>query len=241
MNIKLIALAAMIAAGATSANAALESRQNGLAYYDTVLNITWLTNADLAKTSSFGVSGIAADGSMSFATAQTWIQALDANNYLGVSTWRLPTLTPVNGTSFNALASNDGSTDQSFNFTGTQSELAYNFYTNLHGTAQFQPNGFFSNNWGLLAGTSPFTNVQWKNTSKSYWTGVETAPGQGDWVFSLATGGQGTLATPTQYGNTGFVWTVATGDVLPVPEPESIVMMLAGVALLGAVIRRRKA
>ena len=241
MKLKLTVLAALLLAGST-ANAALQSRQSGAAYYDTVLNITWLANADLAKTNTFGLSGIDANGAMSFATAQTWVQALNTNQYLGVSSWRMPTLTPVNGISFNASASTDGSTDQSFNFTGKQSEMAYNFYSNLHGNPQFLANGFFnfSSTWGLPAGTTPFSNVQWNNTTKSYWSGLETAPGVGDWVFSYATGGQGTLATPTAYGNTGFVWAVAAGDVLnPVPEPETYALMLAGLGLLGAVARRK--
>ena len=42
----------------TAANAALISRLDGQAYYDDVLDITWLTNANLAGTNSFGVDGV---------------------------------------------------------------------------------------------------------------------------------------------------------------------------------------
>ncbi len=36
-----------------SANAALESRAGGLAYYDTRLEITWLADANLSDTNDF--------------------------------------------------------------------------------------------------------------------------------------------------------------------------------------------
>jgi hypothetical protein len=68
----------------TSAHAALESRLGGQAVYDTDLNITWLADSNLAASNTFGVSGINADGSMTWDTAQTWIGAMNAANYLRV-------------------------------------------------------------------------------------------------------------------------------------------------------------
>jgi hypothetical protein len=67
------------------AYAVLESRVSGKAYYDTILNVTWVADANLAKT-----SGYDADGLMSYTEAQAWIAALNAANYLGVNDWRLP-------------------------------------------------------------------------------------------------------------------------------------------------------
>jgi Protein of unknown function (DUF1566) len=79
----------VIALGASSvSNAALVSRLSGQAYYDTNLNITWLTNANLA-------------GATDWNAAQSWIAGLNSANYLGYNDWRLPTVGPVNGTSFN--------------------------------------------------------------------------------------------------------------------------------------------
>jgi hypothetical protein len=43
--------------------------------YDTTLNVTWLANADLAKSQTFGVPGIDRDGSMQEPTAAAWIAA----------------------------------------------------------------------------------------------------------------------------------------------------------------------
>src|ERR1035438_5147029 len=76
--------------------AALIDNGGGL-IYDSVLNITWLQNANLAASNTFGVSGIGADGSMTWNTAQSWIGAMNAADYLGQSDWRLPTTSQANG------------------------------------------------------------------------------------------------------------------------------------------------
>ena len=78
----------------TTAHAALQSRLNGQVVYDTDLNVTWLANANLAATNTFGVSGIlkgSKAGLMSWTTAQKWIAAMNAANYLGYNNWELPT------------------------------------------------------------------------------------------------------------------------------------------------------
>lgn len=67
------------------------------AYYDNVLNITWMTDANLAATNTFGVGGIGstglAKGQMNWYTANQWIEAMNTANHLGVNDWRLPIIT----------------------------------------------------------------------------------------------------------------------------------------------------
>lgn len=58
--------------------------------YDDVLDITWLQNANLAATETFGVAAIDGNGYMNWPTAQTWVSAMNAANYLGASDRRLP-------------------------------------------------------------------------------------------------------------------------------------------------------
>ena len=55
--------------------------RNGL-IYDDVLDIIWLQNANLAATETFGINGIDAAGQMDWSTAQSWIVAMNAANYL---------------------------------------------------------------------------------------------------------------------------------------------------------------
>ena len=72
------------------------------AYYDTALNVTWLADANLAATNSFGVAGICTGpdtpgcamtpGDMNWFVAQDWIAAMNDAGYLGASNWRLPSM-----------------------------------------------------------------------------------------------------------------------------------------------------
>ena len=74
-----------------AAQATLIDRGGGL-IYDDVLNLTWLQNANLAATNTFGVSGIQSNGTMTWDTANQWITAMNAADYLGYNDWRLPTM-----------------------------------------------------------------------------------------------------------------------------------------------------
>ena len=86
-----ITTALLLMAGA--ANATLLSRSGGQAYYDDVLNITWLGDANHAQTTYHD-----SDGWMTWHEAQTWIDSLNAEGgtgHLGANDWRLPeTLQP---------------------------------------------------------------------------------------------------------------------------------------------------
>lgn len=66
----------------THVNAALLERLDGLAYYDTETDLTWLADANYALT-----SGYDADGRMDWANAVNWATNLDM---FGLNDWRLP-------------------------------------------------------------------------------------------------------------------------------------------------------
>lgn len=72
------------------------------AYYDSELDITWLANANLAATETFGITGIRTEGKalggMSWHTAQAWIDAMNKASYLGITNWRLPNDFPIDST-----------------------------------------------------------------------------------------------------------------------------------------------
>ena len=125
------------------AQATLTSRLAGQAYYDTVLDITWLQDANLARTKAFGVLSVLLDGTMIWDAANSWITAMNADGgtgYLGINNWRLPTLSPVDGSTFNLAVSNNGTTDIGYGATGIGwqtdagdfvSEMGYMFYADL--------------------------------------------------------------------------------------------------------------
>lgn len=91
MNLRLVS-AALVALSALSAHsqAQLIPRLDGQAVYDADRDFTVLANANLPLTERFGIAGINLDGSMSWRTALTWIDALNGANYLGYNDWRLP-------------------------------------------------------------------------------------------------------------------------------------------------------
>lgn len=226
-----------------SANAALLSRSGGQAYYDDVLDITWLANANLADTNDFGVTGINANGKMSWAKANEWIGAMNAANYLGTSDWRLPEVNPLNGSSFNYVASYNGSTDWGYNqseqgtvFAGsTASEMAHLFYNTLNNKGYCTPSSIFPSctiqaGWGL-SNVGPFSNLQ----PDVYWSGTTHASDPSlALTFYFYRGLQG-------YGpKTGeqYAWAVRSGDIALVPVPGAVWLFGGALALLGTLRRR---
>jgi len=91
-----------------AAQATLIDRGGGM-IYDDVLNITWLQDANYAKT-----SGYDADGRMNWTDANAWAAGLSFGGY---NDWRLPI----------------SDTCEEYNCTG--SEMGHMFYSELGGTA----------------------------------------------------------------------------------------------------------
>jgi hypothetical protein len=88
-----------------SAYAALIPSADGKTVFDTVLHVTWLANANLAATQSFGVPNVRPGGSMDYPTALQFVAALNAANYLGHNTWQLPA-TPLSDPTCGATGPN---------------------------------------------------------------------------------------------------------------------------------------
>lgn len=228
---------------AGSADAALVSRLNGQAVYDTDLNITWQQNANLAATETFGLarnvdlgtipgvesyggSYIYDNGGMTWGGALKWIDAMNATNYLGYNDWRLPiTLQPDASCTFQ---SGDGIESYGPNCSG--SELGHLFYIELGGTATQSITTSHNANLTL------FKNV----LDGNYWSSTEyfRRPDSDAWVFGYWNGGQNPI-----FKDNGFSsWAVRTGDVAAVPIPAAFWLFGSGLAaLLGASRRQRAA
>ncbi|MHB1076669.1 PEP-CTERM sorting domain-containing protein, partial [Thiobacillus sp.] len=174
-------------------------------------------------------------------TAYQWVAALSFSDGINVyDSWRLPTVEPVNGISFNYNLSYDGSTDYGYNITSPNSELAYMFYVNLGNSADFNPSYnvggcYVSSSDTCLDNVGPFVNLQ----PSLYWSDTQYAPNISyAWVFGMPDG----LQWDINKANVYYAWAVSPGDVgvaAVLPEANTWAMLLAGLGLIGWRARRR--
>jgi hypothetical protein len=245
---KLLTLAASAALVLASgvAQAALHDRGGGL-LYDDVLNVTWLQDANYAKTSGYDT-----DGRMNWTTANTWAANLsfhDSVRNVELTGWRLAANTPVY-VDWNYNYVLDGSTDIGYNIASPHSELSYMYYVNLGLKGFYSSTGIEQPDFGVLgnggpgfadqATVGPVNNLQ----SYFYWSGTAYTPDSATpnpatprgWYFSTYDGFQ----HRSPQTNENYAWAVRPGDVAaPIPEPEAYAMMFAGLGLLGVAARRR--
>jgi len=203
----------------THSNAALVERLGGLAYYDDVLDITWLADANLALTNQFGLtlSGdefddsantVGSTGRMTVANANAWIDGMNSSNYLGFGDWRLPSADVNNDTN---VVSCFGGFDPA---ACADNELGHLYWQ--EGITFTNPN--------------PFSNLQGTN----YWSGTEVGIFQ--YVLEFSGGFSGSVIRD---GNV-FALVVRSGDVSAVPIPAAIWLFGSGfIGLIG--VARRKA
>jgi hypothetical protein len=233
------------------AQAALVDRGGGM-LYDTVLNITWLQDANYAKTSGFDADGqLPWDFGLNSSpgwrpragnVAMAWVDNLV---YGGYSDWRLPRHRPVNGSTYTFWpSSTDGSTDSGYNIPSSFSELSHMYYVNLGLKGRYNPDGSSRSDYGIFGnGASSGQNDVGlvKNLqSFPYWSLGNGVP----IIFIPSDGAQymPVMLNAQFYGEeTGFfAWAVRDGDVAVVPVPGSIALLAGGLALLGVMTRRRE-
>jgi hypothetical protein len=195
--------------------ATLWDRGGGL-IYDDVLKVTWLQDANYAKT-----SGYHATGRMNWDEAVAWANGLsyyDPVRGVTWNDWRLPHVLPVNGSSYDFNSSFNGSTDNGYNISSpgsaypgsTGSELAFMFYNNLINKGMYDVNGNTPQpDWGLK-NTGPFIGFP-TPTYPIFWTGLDYGAPGADWAwgFNLQQGFQNSGTKANLY----YAWAVRDGDV----------------------------
>lgn len=204
------------------------------AYYDTSLNITWLSDAY----ADGPPAGFPPGRPLRFwSEADEWAHTLKVG---GVDGWRLPSVindpaaVTLSGRSCAGPISYSGSLC-GFNSDTSQSELAHLFYVTLGNQAIFDSTGVFQSAGGLT-NTGPFSDLR----SSWYWTGTHDSPGDFVWMFAMNSGAQ--FVTDPFDGIAYGAWAVHDGDVAAVPEAETLSLAASGLAVvaMGVVLRRRK-
>lgn len=220
----------------STADAALVSSLGGQAVYDTDLNITWVADASLAASNTFGLptdvnlgphpsdsSGqggiITSSGLMDWQGALFWIDAMNESNYLGFNDWRLP------GTLLPDASCQAPSLSAGRNCTG--SEMGHLFYSEFGATA-VTPVTLTGN----PAELGKFTNI----VLGAYWSGTES-DSLSAYSFTYGSGNQAITGKGVQLG----VWAVRSGDVSAVPVPAAVWLFGSGLLGLGGMVRRKKA
>jgi hypothetical protein len=169
------------ASAPASASVSLVPAADGQTIYDPNLKVIWLADGNLAAKQTLGVSNINKSGSMDYATALRWVDAMNkldhGAGYLGHNHWQLPT-TPSQDKS----CARTGRHGESFGFHCSGSALGSLYYGAL---------GLHEPDTGVRVPANtvgPFHDFQ----PYLYWSGSAAAdPKQGFVSFSFNSGFQG--------------------------------------------------
>lgn len=190
------------------------------AYYDTVLDITWLANVNHAGTV------------MTWANANAWASSLNPYGS-GITGWRLPTTTDTGTSGCNF--SPTGGTDCGFNVDTASSEMAHMFFSTLGNLSYYSTSGVGNQpGWGLT-NTGPFSNLG----PGLNWSAMEYAPSTSNaWYFDFGYGSQDFI--PKTYNL--YAWAVHAGDVgaSAVPVPAAVWLLGSGIIGLIGMVRGRR-
>lgn len=212
----------LTAAFSGTTEAALMSRLNGQAVYDTTNNITWIADTRLAATETFGLpvgtlfnvtqfeaqysfgrSGfISSTGDMNWSATTSWVAAMNSANYLGFGDWRTPEIVP---------------------FCDTCDSEFYQLNSELAAIGHDSSGLFLSVNFG---------GGYWSSTIYPW----DAYPGYYAYYYAFGNNAVRQVDNTTRlFGTMVFRY----GDVAAVPEPETYAMMLAGLLFIGLAKRHQ--
>ena len=173
--------------------------------------LMWLQDANYSMT-----SGYDSDGLMNWQEAMDWANTL---SFAGHSDWRLP---PADISC--------GVDPYTWAYNCINSEMGHIFYTELGGTASSHIHTSTDPDVALFSNMEHF--VYWLSTE--YVQDYRQWCTNCSWTFGFDSGDQ------NNHGKSSgaYAWAVRDGDVTPVPEPTTMLLLASG--LVGLVWFRRK-
>ncbi|MDF0376621.1 PEP-CTERM sorting domain-containing protein [Methylophilus sp. YYY-1] len=175
----------------------------------------------------------------------TWFGAMAFANYLnsisygGSTHWEIPTFT--NPTfCFDSVGGSNCGYNVATNGTIGGDELPELFHLELGSNSFRDRNGFNVIDLGLPFGIQDLDNKFDNEMFDGYWSGSEYGQPNTEntisWYFLMSAGSRS-----TNYKNALlYAWAITPGQITIVPEPESLMMLFAGLGLLGIAVRRNK-
>ena len=192
-------------------NAVAATSLDAVYLYDTTQNLTWLRDANV-------------NGPTNHPSALAWADTLvTGSGPTAISDWRLPSITYATpNCAFDPAPCTPGGAPS----TSEMSELFYNTLGNGVPLVSYS-----------LTNTGSFQNVQ----ASPYWlSNTVIANARSGWWFDTSTGASDAPASIGASFLSYSAMAVRSGDVLAaVPEPETYLMLLTGLGLVGLMVRRR--
>ena len=199
------------------------------AYFDSERGITWLADANYAKTSGY-VDNSAnfsdvhpTDGTMTWAESSAWVTQLDIG---GVTGWRLPQDMYPDSTCISGYATGLPGHDCTG---GELGDMYYNILGNYF-------TGTYWGDWGFI-NSGPFVNIQ----NNLYWTSTDSPTPDRKINFGFYDGAYTGMRGDMGLGEHRYAWAVHDGDVgvSTVPLPATAWLFGSGLLALAGGIRRR--
>ncbi|MGQ2967006.1 PEP-CTERM sorting domain-containing protein, partial [Methylophilus sp.] len=162
--------------------------------------------------------------------ANAFVGYLNSVSYAGTNQWRLPAIidTGAVGCSF----SNNGN-DCGYNVDTSTGEMARLYYDELGGQAINDKLGNYQPDVAGIPDTAFFDNEVYD----IYWSSLPSAFPSGAWIFATDDGVQMDGYSKSAHS---YVWAVTSALAVPVPEADSVAMLMAGLGLLGLMARRKQ-
>lgn len=165
------------------------------------------------------------DGTTTWFGGLAFVNYLNSISYAGVNEWYLPGVYNLN---------RGYSTNTNGTFRGD--EFVELYYQELAGKPEYvydNFNAYYQPDHGPKENINTFTNLQYYY----YWNGTEYASDPFKaYTFGNHIGYQNLGAK----GAPAYVWAMTPGQVMAVPEPDSMKLLLLGLGVMGGVVRRNR-